>query len=295
VLDESDVPLTPTAQADVREPISSSCTANPFNADGASCQGGAVGTPFLLFTNGTGPLSLFGDAYQSTTPTTGGPSAVTESSATLTGSVDPNGAAVEVSFQFGTTTAYGQSTAPQKLGPDDAVDTFSAALSGLPAATVIHYRAVATSDFGTVFGADETVTTSSPPPPGRISVGQAKVKGSTATVPVSCKGATSCQVSLGLTAKETLIGKRIIAVSAGKPNGKRRHKVVKLGGATATVGAGKTVRIKVKLNRTGRGLLSKRRHFKAKLTVTQRSGGKTVVVVHRTLTFRASSGRHHKR
>ena len=55
VLDESDVPLTPTAQADVREPISSSCTANPFNADGAACQGGAVGTPFFLFTNGTSP------------------------------------------------------------------------------------------------------------------------------------------------------------------------------------------------------------------------------------------------
>ena len=115
------------------------------------------GTPFLLFTNGTSPLSLFADAYQSTTPATGAPTAVTGSSATLTGSVDPNGAAVEVSFQFGTTTAYGQSTAPQKLGPDDAVDPFSAALTGLPAGTVIHYRAVATSDFGTLFGADATV------------------------------------------------------------------------------------------------------------------------------------------
>ena len=39
VLDESDVPLTPTAQADVREPISSSCTANPFNADGGDVPG----------------------------------------------------------------------------------------------------------------------------------------------------------------------------------------------------------------------------------------------------------------
>ena len=298
VLDESDVPLTPTAQADVREPISSSCTANPFNADGASCQGGAVGTPFLLFTDGTAPLSLFADAYQSTTPATGGPSAVTESSATLNGSVDPNGAAVEVSFQFGTTTAYGQSTAPQTLGPDDAIDTFSAPLSGLPAGTVVHYRAVATSDFGTLFGADETVTTSSPPPPlghaGSISVGHAKVKRSTATVPVSCKGAGSCPVSLELTAKETLSRGRIIEVSAGKPGGKRRHKLVKLGGASTTVGAGKTVHIKLKLNRTGRGLLSKRHHFKAKLTVTERSGGKTLVVVHRTLTFKASHGRHHR-
>jgi hypothetical protein len=298
VLDESDVPLTPTGQADVREPISSSCTANPFNADGASCQGGAVGTPFLLFTNGTTPLSLFADAYQSTTPVTGAPTGVTGSSATLTGSVDPNGAAVEVSFQFGATTAYGQSTAPQKLGPDDAVDPFSAALGGLPAGTVIHYRAVATSDFGTLFGADATVKTSSPPPPppptSKISVGQVKVKGSAATVAVTCKGATSCQVSLGLSVKETLIGKRIIKVSAGKPGGKRRHKLVKLGGANATVGAGKTVRITVKLNGTGRGLLSKRHHLKTKLTVTQRSSGKTVAVVHRTLTFSTHTKHHHK-
>ena len=60
------------------------------------------------------------------------------------------------------------------------------------------------------------------------------------------------------------------------------------------MGAGKTVHIKLKLNRTGRGLLSKRHHFKAKLTVTERSGGKTLVVVHRTLTFKASHGRHHR-
>ena len=35
-----------------RAPISSGCTANPTNADGASCQGGAIGTPFLLYTAG---------------------------------------------------------------------------------------------------------------------------------------------------------------------------------------------------------------------------------------------------
>jgi hypothetical protein len=62
VLDESDIPLTPTSQADVREPISSNCTANPFNADGASCQGNPVPTPFFLFTDGTDPLALFAGA-----------------------------------------------------------------------------------------------------------------------------------------------------------------------------------------------------------------------------------------
>ena len=62
VLDESNIPLTPTSQADVREPISSNCTANPFNADGTTCQGGPVPTPFFLFTSGTSPLRLFAGA-----------------------------------------------------------------------------------------------------------------------------------------------------------------------------------------------------------------------------------------
>ena len=65
VIDESNVPLTPTSTADVREPISSNCTANPFNADGASCQGGPLPTPFFLFTNGTSPLRLFAGAVAS--------------------------------------------------------------------------------------------------------------------------------------------------------------------------------------------------------------------------------------
>ena len=75
VVDKSGIPITPTGtgagQADVREPISSGCTANPFNADGATCQGGALGTPFFLFTNGTSPRSLFADAYQPDAPVTG--------------------------------------------------------------------------------------------------------------------------------------------------------------------------------------------------------------------------------
>ena len=86
VLDESDVPLAATAQADVREPISSGCTANPFNQDGAACQGSAVGTPFFLFTSQpSSALSLFSDAYQSSTPITGAASGVTTSAATVAG------------------------------------------------------------------------------------------------------------------------------------------------------------------------------------------------------------------
>ena len=154
VLDESDVPLSRPAPARVRR----TCDADlerlhrrPVQPDGAACQGGAVGTPFFLFTNGdAATLQLFADAYQPDTPTTGGASNVTTSSATVNGSVTTNGAAVNVSFQFGTTTAYGGTHARRRRPRrTDSPATFSAALTGLPANTVIHYRAVATSDFGT--------------------------------------------------------------------------------------------------------------------------------------------------
>jgi hypothetical protein len=164
VLDSSDVPLTPTAQANVREPISSTCIATPFNSDGAACQGAAIGTPFFLFTNGTHPRSLFANAYQPDTPVTGEASEVGTSSATVNGTVNPEGAAVKVSFQYGTTTAYGQTTAPQSSGVSNVATPFAAKLTELPAGTTIHYRAVAVSDFGTFVGADRTLQTTSPEP-----------------------------------------------------------------------------------------------------------------------------------
>lgn len=290
VLDESDVPLTPSAQADVREPISSSCTANPFNADGAACQGAAVGTPFFLSTNGTSPLGLFANAYQPSTPVTGAATAVSASAATITGSVNPEGAPVSAFFQFGTTVAYGQSTAAQRLGADNASDTFTAALSGLPVGTPIHYRAVAVTDFGTVVGADRTFTITAPPSPnpkpGSASLGHVTVKRTTATVSVACKGATSCQVSLRLTVHETLLGRRIVAVSAAKTKkAKRKHRLVVVGSIRATVRAGRTAKLKVSLNRTGRALLTARHRLTTTLTVSQRRNRKTTVAAHRKVTF----------
>ena len=293
VVDKSGIPTSPFSQSDVRAPISSSCTANPFNADGATCQGGAVGTPFFLFTNGTSPRSLFANAYQSDAPVTGTASAVGQTTATLSGTVNPEGARTNVSFQFGTTTAYGQSTPVQATGPDNAADAFSAALTGLPAGTTIHYRAISTSDFGTQVGADQTLTTQSPapPPPGKASAGHARVSGTTASIPITCTGATSCTVSLKLTVVETLHGHKLVAVSARK--GKVTHKTVVLGTASATVKPGHTQTVRIGLNRTGRHLLAKRHKVTAKLTVTQRTGGKNHTISTQKVTFKAPKHRGH--
>jgi hypothetical protein len=294
ITDKSGIPITPTGVADVREPISSGCTANPFNADGAACQGGANGTPFFLYTNGTSPRSLFANAYQPDATVTGGASGVGQSTATVSGTVNPEGARASVSFQFGTTTAYGQSTAVQTTGPDNAADAISAALTGLPAGTTFHYRAVATSDFGTQVGADQTVTTQNPPAPpvaGTASVGHARVAQNTVSVPITCTGSTSCTVSLKLTATKTLRGHKVIAVSARKT--KVTHRTVVLGTTSATIAAGHTATVRISLNGTGRRLLAARHKLTANLTVAQ--GNRTIStqkVAFKAPTHRVRHGGH---
>jgi hypothetical protein len=300
VLDNSNVPLTPTAQADVREPISSSCIATPFNQDGSACQGAAIGTPFFLYTNGTSPRGLFADAYAPDAPITGPASAIGTTSATVTGLDNPQGASVTASFQYGTTTAYGQSTAPQTLAPSNSLTAFSAQLSGLTASTTIHFRAVITTDFGTFVGADRTLRTASsaPPPPGsgHASVGHAKVSGHNAIVRVSCAGApgATCKLTLHLTVTQTFRGHRLIAVKARK-QARKIHKVVVVGSAQVTLAAGQTRSVRIGLNRTGRNLLAHHHPLKATLRVTQKlANGHVVTVSTQTVVFKGAKRHHHR-
>ena len=154
---------------DLRPPVSSTCTANPTNADGSTCQAAALGTPFFLFVDGAvGAQHLFADAYAPSDIATGPASAVNASSATVAGSVNPGGARIKVHFDFGPTTAYGSSTPDQVIVVGTASTAFSAALTGLPAGTTIHYRAVASSDFAAITGADQKFTTSNAPPPPNV-------------------------------------------------------------------------------------------------------------------------------
>ena len=127
---------TPTGIAragtvDLRPPVSSTCTANPTNADGSTCQAGAVGTPFFLFADGAvGAQHLFADAYAPSDIATGSASAVNASSATVAGSVNPGGARIKVHFEFGPTTAYGSSTPDQVIPRRHRVDRVQRSADG---------------------------------------------------------------------------------------------------------------------------------------------------------------------
>jgi hypothetical protein len=95
--------------------------------------------------------------------TTGAATNVAQSSATVAGTVNPNGTATSYSFQYGTSTSYGSSTPSTDAGSGSADAPVSANLTGLASSTAYHYRLVAVSSAGTTDGADQTFTTTTPP------------------------------------------------------------------------------------------------------------------------------------
>jgi hypothetical protein len=94
---------------------------------------------------------------------TGSATRVTIASATLNGSVDPNGRSTSWYFEYGTSTSYGSRTPATGAGSGTTARSVSAAVSSLGAGRLYHYRLVATSDAGTSRGADRTFSTAGPP------------------------------------------------------------------------------------------------------------------------------------
>ena len=98
---------------------------------------------------------------QSPTVTTKTASAVTETSATLNATVDPNGGEVtQCEFEYGDTESYG-STVPCTASPDSGTSpvTVSGAVSGLAAGVTYYYRVVSTNAGGTSYGANTSFVT----------------------------------------------------------------------------------------------------------------------------------------
>jgi len=93
---------------------------------------------------------------------TGATTSVTSGGATVTGTVSPGGVATSYLVEFGTTTAYGQSTPETSAGGGTGSVPVTAMLSGLRARTEYHYRLVAISAGGTTVGGDRTFTTAAP-------------------------------------------------------------------------------------------------------------------------------------
>lgn len=97
---------------------------------------------------------------------TGGPISIHQTSATVTGTVNPNNATTTYEFQYGTSTAYTQQTIAKTLPASKTTSIVAETLTGLTPGTTFHYRLVALHGTSvSSAGADETFFTLPDPAP----------------------------------------------------------------------------------------------------------------------------------
>jgi hypothetical protein len=110
------------------------------------------------------------------TASTGEASAVSETAATLHGTVNPQGKPTTYYFNYGTSTVYGQKTTEQTAGEGSLDEPVLAGVSSLLPGTTYHVQLVAKHTSGTTLGADETFTTQGAP---MVTTGSATAVGET--------------------------------------------------------------------------------------------------------------------
>ena len=98
------------------------------------------------------------------TVTTGSATNVTGGTATLNGTVNPNGSSTTYYFQWGTTTSYGNNTSSTSAGSGSSNVSVSANITGAKPNTTYHYRLVGTNSVGPTNGSDMTFKTKSATP-----------------------------------------------------------------------------------------------------------------------------------
>ncbi len=237
--------------------------------------------------------------------TTGPAAAVTEQSATLTGSVNANGVPTIYWFEYGPTTAYGSATPATDAGSGGAVAA-TATLGGLAPATTYHYRLVAANSGVTTKGGDRTLTTASPPSPTPSSPPSSPAS-TTPSSTTQAPAATSAFAGVKLVSTRLSFGGRFVTLKLSCPPGtvgrcsgrteltaKRRAgagaaRSVRLGRATFSIAAGRQAKVRVRVSRAGRRLLGRTRRLRARDTNAARDGAgrskttvASVTIRHRT-------------
>jgi hypothetical protein len=208
------------------------------------------------------------------------PSSVHSTFASVRGGIPAYSEAVTVEFQYGPTTAYGQTSEPQQIPATGLSAGISGTLLGLTASTTYHYRLAVITSTGTQYANDETLTTTAPAPV-FISVGGdlLKVIHGRAQMLLGCSGELDdvCQGQVQLTATQTL-----------RRHHRRIHRRVAIAAAAFSISVGHDEAfpfqrghgtVTLALNRTGRLLLSKTGFLPTRATFTvQRGRNRTTTI-----------------
>lgn len=151
--------------------IAGASPSDPLGALPATWAGGvAIGDSWYLVgspgdatvMHDKGGAFLYGHAAASPLATLSNPDSVKAKSATLRGTVNPNGLATEVRFEYGLTTAYGSQTPLTNPGRGFGPQPVTAAITGLTPDTEYHFRLVVTHAGGTVIVEDAVFRTTHP-------------------------------------------------------------------------------------------------------------------------------------
>lgn len=115
----------------------------------------------LTYNGSTGEIDILTGPLTVPDVVEGAPTGVTETGATLHGTVNPLGADASCEVEYGTTASYGSSAPcePADVGSGSVAVAVKAALSGLESGTVYHYRFVAADGNGQKHGLDATFAT----------------------------------------------------------------------------------------------------------------------------------------
>jgi hypothetical protein len=105
------------------------------------------------------------EAASSPSVKTGSATSIGQNSATLNGTINPNGSATTYLFQWGLTTAYGASSMLTAAGAGTTAISVSAHATHLIPGTVYHFRLIASNGFGQSLGTDHKFKTAGTPPP----------------------------------------------------------------------------------------------------------------------------------
>jgi hypothetical protein len=142
---------------DLGDWFSTSCPqAHPYVQNAVGCTGQSSD---VAATSPEGiNLDVIGYDLANAIVTTNAATNVASFSATLNGSVNPNGLTTSVHFEHGTTTNYGSAT-PSHSYTGNTTQSVSANITGLSPNTTYHFRLVGTNNGGTSHGSDRTFTT----------------------------------------------------------------------------------------------------------------------------------------
>jgi hypothetical protein len=145
--------------------------------------------------------------------TTGSATNIGQTTATVAGTVGPQGMATTYHVEYGTSTSYGLQTSDQDAGTGTGAIDVQVALSGLTSATTYHYRVVATNAAGVDRGSDRTFTTAGAPGASTGTARNVTTTGARLTASVDPNAlATTYRFEYGTT---TSYGKQTASASAG--------------------------------------------------------------------------------